>query len=417
MSLDVVAGAVFILGVVLVGAWLRDRPRSRLGSGRAGSPRLNPDALEGADAPPPGERYPVRGTGVRVLADDGSSQLPVVAHHTGRSELASTLHRHVSVLAAAPRNRNADTGHLTAARRYAIEQLRAAVWTVTPVDFTTPRGLGVSDAGYPTANLWPLRLRGPVPGVNVIATRGRPITADTLLVLAHLDSVRNSPGADDNATGAAVVLAAAAGIPPPSGARDVALALVDLEEITMGGSVHLARTVTPGAVLNLESVGYYQTSPGSQRMPAGLGKVAPVLAAQVKARQSAGDFALVVHRPDSTAVASAWADAATQAGLPTIMHRDNRYTGPGFRLERLVNLVGANLDRSDHAPFWNAGVPSVVVSDTAPLRNPNYHRPSDTADTLDYDSLAAVTAAVTATATQWQSGAIPDPAATFAGSP
>ncbi len=238
--------------------------------------------------------------------------------------------------------------------------------------------------------------------MNIVATRGAPITADTLLVLAHLDSVRNSPGADDNASGAAVVLAAAAGIPAPSGRRDVALVLVDLEEITMGGSTDLARSVTPGAVLNLESVGYYRCAPGSRRMPAGLGMVAPVLAGQVKARGSAGDFALVVHRPDSTAVASAWAAAANEAGLPTVVHRDNRYTGSGFRLERLVNLVGSNLDRSDHAPFWNAGVPSVVVSDTAPLRNPNYHRPTDTPDTLDYAGLAAVTAATIATAAVWQ---------------
>ena len=342
------------------------------------------------------------------MAGDGAAHRPAVAGPAGRDGLAGTLHRHVSVLAAAPRNRHADTGHLQAVRQYAVSQLEAAGWSVTQISFATPPGLGVSDAGYPTANLWPLRVRGPVSGVNIVATRGAPITANTLLVLAHLDSVRNSPGADDNASGAAVVLAAAAGIPSPSGRRDVALALVDLEEITMGGSTHLARTVTPGAVLNLESVGYYRSAPGSQRMPAGLGMVAPALADQVKARGSAADFALVVHRPDSAGVASAWATAAKKAGLPTLVHPDNRYTGPGFRLERLVNLVGANLDRSDHAPFWNAGVPSVVVSDTAPLRNPSYHRPTDTPDTLDYDSLAAVAAATITTAGLWQAGEVPN---------
>jgi len=350
----------------------------------------------------------VRGGGAALMAGDGAAQRPAAAGPAGRNELAGTLHRHVSVMAAAPRNRRADTGHLQGVRQYAVEQLEAAGWSVTAMSFTTPPGLGVSDAGYPTANLWPLRVRGPVSGVNIVATRGGPITADTLLVLAHLDSVRNSPGADDNASGAAVVLAAAAGVPSPSRRRDVALALVDLEEITMGGSTHLARTVTPGAVLNLESVGYYRSGPGSQRMPAGLAVVGPVLAEQVKARGSAADFALVVHRPDSTGVASAWAAAATEAGLPTIVHRDNRYTGRGYRLERLVNLVGSNLDRSDHAPFWNAGVPSVVVSDTAPLRNPNYHRPTDTPDTLDYAALAAVTAATAATAGQWQVGLVPN---------
>jgi len=111
---------------------------------------------------------------------------------------------------------------------------------------------------------------------------------------------------------------------------------------------------------------------------------------------------LVVHRRDSSPIAHLWARSAQDAGLPTVVHQDNRYTGAGFRLERLVNLVGANLDRSDHAPFWNAGVPSVVVCDTAPLRNRNYHRPSDTPDTLDYRALAAVTTPMVAAAHGWQ---------------
>ncbi len=91
---------------------------------------------------------------------------------------------------------------------------------------------------------------------------------------------------------------------------------------------------------------------------------------------------MVAHRPDSAPIARLWAewpfpavDVAEDAGLPTVVHQDNRHTGAGWRLERLVNLVGAKLDRSDHAPFWNAGVPVVVVCDTAPLRNRNYHRP------------------------------------------
>ncbi len=82
------------------------------------------------------------------MAGDGAAQRPAVAGTTGRDELARTLHRHVSVLAAAPRNRNADTGHLEAVRQYAVEQLEAAGWSVTAMIFTTPPSLGVSDAGY-----------------------------------------------------------------------------------------------------------------------------------------------------------------------------------------------------------------------------------------------------------------------------
>jgi hypothetical protein len=46
--------------------------------------------------------------------------------------------------------------------------------------------------------------------------------------------------------------------------------------------------------------------------------------------------------------------------------------------------------RSDHAPFWDLGYPAIMVTDTANLRNPHYHAPSDCIETLDLDFLAAV---------------------------
>ena len=366
----------------------------------------HPDQLAAGQAGTAASRDP----SPRDASDSGGTRGSSGTGAAAGPGVVSSLRRHVEVLAAAPRNRGADPAHLCTARRYVMEQLHAAGWTLTEQPFTTPTGLGVSDAGYPLAHLWPLRIRGPVEGVNIIATRGRPITKQTLVVLAHLDSVRNSPGADDNASGVAVILQAAAQIPDPDNTgssdldsgRDVALVLVDLEEISLAGSTHLAKTVTPGAVLNLESVGYYDRAPHSQRLPLGLSLAAPPLAQQICGRRSAGDFALVVHRPDSAPIAGRWAAAAEQAGLPTVVHQDNRHTGAGWRLERLVNPVGANLDRSDHAPFWNAGVPAVVVCDTAPLRARHYHRPSDTPDTLDYPALAAVTTATIATARAWQ---------------
>ncbi len=58
---------------------------------------------------------------------------------------------------------------------------------------------------------------------------------------------------------------------------------------------------------------------------------------------------------------------------------DRRYAGPGFQLLGALYLVGSNLDRSDHAPFWNGAVPCVVVTDTAPMRDPRYHHATDTA--------------------------------------
>ncbi|NJL14257.1 MAG: M28 family peptidase, partial [Microscillaceae bacterium] len=44
----------------------------------------------------------------------------------------------------------------------------------------------------------------------------------------------------------------------------------------------------------------------------------------------------------------------------------------------------------DHFNYWKAGYPAIMVSDTSFLRNPNYHKPSDTIETLNFDKMAAV---------------------------
>jgi hypothetical protein len=54
------------------------------------------------------------------------------------------------------------------------------------------------------------------------------------------------------------------------------------------------------------------------------------------------------------------------------------------------------LVRSDHAPFWAQGIPAVMWTDTSEFRNYNYHRHTDTPDTLDYTFLRAVTQLLTA---------------------
>lgn len=45
---------------------------------------------------------------------------------------------------------------------------------------------------------------------------------------------------------------------------------------------------------------------------------------------------------------------------------------------------------SDHSPFWDAGYNAVMVTDTSFMRNPHYHQPSDTTETLDLPFLQAV---------------------------
>ena len=53
--------------------------------------------------------------------------------------------------------------------------------------------------------------------------------------------------------------------------------------------------------------------------------------------------------------------------------------------------ISHHLLRSDHSPFWRAGLPALMWTDTAEFRNPHYHQSTDTPETLDYEFLAGVT--------------------------
>jgi len=48
------------------------------------------------------------------------------------------------------------------------------------------------------------------------------------------------------------------------------------------------------------------------------------------------------------------------------------------------------IDFSDHRNYWGVGYDAVMITDTAFYRNPNYHTPRDTAETLDYQRMALV---------------------------
>ena len=65
---------------------------------------------------------------------------------------------------------------------------------------------------------------------------------------------------------------------------------------------------------------------------------------------------------------------------------------------RIPLLMG--MFRSDYAPFWATGIPAIMITDTANFRNPNYHRATDTPDTLDYRFMGNITRTLVATLAQ-----------------
>ncbi len=56
-------------------------------------------------------------------------------------------------------------------------------------------------------------------------------------------------------------------------------------------------------------------------------------------------------------------------------HR-NRVSSPPATIP-IKGVLTPDTLRSDHAPFWYQGIGAVLVTDTANLRNPHYHQPTD----------------------------------------
>jgi Zn-dependent M28 family amino/carboxypeptidase len=223
---------------------------------------------------------------------------------------------------------------------------------------------------------------------NVIARFG-PAQGPLLVIGAHYDSCCDTPGADDNASGVAglIELARALAATPPE--QSVELVAFTLEEPPffrtddMGSFRHaqaLARERREvRLMLSLEMIGFFRDTPGSQQYPMGVLKLL---------YPEQGDFiALVGGYRDFGAMRRVKALFKGAATLPAV----------SINAPSLVQGV----DFSDHASYWRFEMPAIMITDTAFLRNPNYHQISDTAGTLDYVRMAQVARGVYAVAMEF----------------
>jgi Peptidase family M28 len=212
---------------------------------------------------------------------------------------------------------------------------------------------------------------------NVLASFGPP-SGEVVVVGAHYDTHGELPGADDNASGVAGVLELARLLAPRDLPVRVELAAYALEELPvfgtreMGSVVHARSLRATGArvrgMICLEMIGFFSKDPTSQRFPIELlGLFYP--------RQ--GDFIAVVGRVlDGPFVRRVKRSMRSASELPV------------YSINAPRSLPGVDL--SDHASFWEAGYPAVMVTDTAFYRNERYHTVEDTPDTLDFVAMARV---------------------------
>jgi hypothetical protein len=206
---------------------------------------------------------------------------------------------------------------------------------------------------------------------NIIAER--PGRGPLLVIGAHYDSVPESPGADDNASGVAVLLELARQARAWPAGRPIQFVAFGNEETSqldeMGSAFYVRelrrRQTRIQGMVCLEMVGYYDSSAKSQHYPAGIGWFYP----------SQGDFVALVSNFSSGMF------------LRSLRHPLTGLSPVSFYSALLPSFIGG-ISRSDHMNFWEAGYPGVMVTDTAFYRNPHYHRSSDRPERLDYDRMA-----------------------------
>jgi Zn-dependent M28 family amino/carboxypeptidase len=195
-----------------------------------------------------------------------------------------------------------------------------------------------------------------------------------IVIGAHYDTVPGSPGADDNATGVAVLLELARDIASRPLKYPVQLVAFDMEEYGYLGSSHHAakykqQQESIRLMISLEMLGYCNHNPNSQSYPAGLKYFYP----------NSGNFIALI---------------GTLRTVPDLIKLSGKIRKSGQPCEWLPvpnrGLIVPDTRRSDHVPFWDNGYPAIMVTDTANMRNPHYHRESDRIETLDLDFLAGV---------------------------
>lgn len=207
---------------------------------------------------------------------------------------------------------------------------------------------------------------------------GRELANEIVLVVARYDSALGSPGADDNATGAAAALALAKRFyrsRPERTVRFVMLSDASGRASSAGqGAMLYARQMHEelgaqkiAAVVELNGLGVYSDTPGSQRSLPGMPQVRDV-----------GDYVELTTYPEYAGVAGKLSDAMKAVCVVPVV--------TSLLLER-AQLSPAAV----HAPFVDYGYPALMLSDTHARRFAAFGTAADRVEALDFDRFARVT--------------------------
>ncbi|HMR76767.1 MAG TPA: M28 family peptidase [Polyangiaceae bacterium] len=226
-------------------------------------------------------------------------------------------------------------------------------------------------------------------GVNVVGIKqGTDKASEEVIVSAHYDHISGCAGADDNATGVAGVLETARVLAGATFSRTLVLACWDEEESGLiGAEAYAAQAKSAGsniiAMYSLEMLGYFTTTPNTQKIPQGIDLLFPQQYKEIEAAGFVGDFLTLIPDTSAAFAAARVADHAKQIGLRTVTLEitDSLKSNP----------LAQDVRRSDHAAFWDQDFPAMLLTDSSEFRNPNYHCRNGTADTVDTLDMAFLT--------------------------
>ncbi|HVZ95027.1 MAG TPA: M20/M25/M40 family metallo-hydrolase [Phycisphaerales bacterium] len=296
---------------------------------------------------------------IRMPGRSWTGPLPPLTETETR--LAGALREHVEVLAGQAGSRSLFYPRLQAE---AASYIRAAL-------------IGAGFADTAIAESFPERGTG-APNLEA-AVEGTTHPNEIIVIGAHYDAFQGTPGADDNASGVAALLELARSFrhrPQPRTLRFVFFTNEEppaFQTSDMGSWVYAklcrGRADDVRAMLSLESIGYYSEAPGSQKYPFPFGLLYP----------SRGDFIGLIGNYGSRALVRRCVGA---------FRASTHFPCEGAAMPSLIPGVGW----SDQWAFWQEGYPALMVTCTAPFRNPHYHQPSDKPDTLDFERTARVVA-------------------------
>ena len=300
-----------------------------------------------------------------------SGELPPLTEE--EIEISRRLRVHVGVLGGEIGERNIWTPEaLKAAAEYVEHSLSELGYASERQEYE----LSVSTFNAPATETGLTRV------ANIDATRRGTIKDDEIIVVgAHYDSVRGSPGANDNATGVAAMLEIARILKNERPARPIRyVAFVNEEppffQSDLMGSVVYAKRCRQRherivAMVTPETIGCYFDEKGSQKYPALLGMFYPKV----------GNFIAFVGESSATSLVERCVEC---------FRRHTKFPSEGGAAPASIEGVGW----SDHWAFARQGYPALMITDTAPFRYPHYHTADDTPDKVDYDRTARVVAGI-----------------------